>query len=48
LPAVAAGRYYLMISTPYNNQALVWDMPVQLKLGNNSLTLSQANASVVK
>ncbi len=37
-----------MISTRYNNQALVWDMPVQLKTGNNSLILSQANASVGK
>ena len=48
LPAVEAGTYYLMISTRYNNQALVWDTPIQLKIGNNSLTLSQANASVVK
>ena len=48
LPAVAAGTYYLMISTRYHNQALVWDMPIQLKTGNNSLVLSQANASVVK
>jgi hypothetical protein len=48
LPAVPAGTYYLMISARYNNQALVWDMPIQLKTGNNSLTLTQANASAVK
>jgi hypothetical protein len=48
MPPVPPGTYYLMISAQYNNQALVWDMPVQLKTGNNSLTLSQANASVVK
>lgn len=47
-PAVAAGTYYLMISARYNNEALVWDMPVQLKAGNNSLSLSQTNAAVVK
>ncbi len=32
-PAVPAGTYYLMISTRYNNQALMWDHPVQLKAG---------------
>jgi len=37
-----------MISAHYNNQALVWDMPIQLKTGNKSLTLSQTNASIVK
>jgi hypothetical protein len=34
-----------MISTRYNNQALVWDHPVQLKPGANSLTLSAQNAT---
>ncbi len=48
MPPVAAGTYYLMISAQYNNRALVWDKPIQLKAGNNSLTLSEANASVVK
>lgn len=47
MPAVPAGTYYLMISAQYNQHALVWDKPIQLKMGNNSLTLSQANASVV-
>ncbi len=37
-----------MISAQYNNHALVWDKPIQLKAGSNSLTLSEANASVVK
>ena len=32
-PGVAPGTYYLMISTRYNNQALEWDRPVQLKTG---------------
>ncbi len=37
-----------MIPARYNNQALVWDMPVRLKTGDNGLTLDQANASLVK
>ena len=47
LPAVPAGTYYLMISTRYNNQALTWDHPVQLKPGANSMTLSAQNATPV-
>ena len=47
LAAVPPGTYYVMISVRYNNQALVWDMPIRLKAGSNQLTLSQANASVV-
>jgi len=48
LPGVTARTYYLMISTRYNNQPLVWDMPVHLKAGANALTLDRANASLVK
>ena len=47
-PGVTEGTYYLMISARYNNQALVWDMPVHLKAGDNSLTLDQGNASTVR
>lgn len=36
-----------MISTRYNNHALAWDRPVQLKPGTNSLTLSVQNATPV-
>ncbi len=43
-PGVPSGNYYLMISTRYNNQALVWDRAVQIKAGPNSLTLDQSNA----
>jgi hypothetical protein len=45
-PGVAPGNYYLMISTRYNNQVLIWGQAVQLKPGANSLTLEQHNASV--
>jgi len=47
-PAVPAGTYYLMISTRYNNQALTWDHPVQLKPGANSMTLSAQNATPIQ
>jgi hypothetical protein len=47
LPGVPAGTYYLMISTRYNNQSLVWDQAVQLKSGPNSITLDQSNASPI-
>jgi hypothetical protein len=46
-PGVPAGTYYLMISTRYNNQPLVWGQAVQLKPGPNSLTLDQSNASPI-
>lgn len=46
-PGVPPGTYYLMISTRYNNQPLVWNQPVQLNPGPNSLTLDQTNASPV-
>jgi hypothetical protein len=43
-PGVAPGSYYLMISTRYNNQSLVWGQAVQLKPGPNSVTLDRSNA----
>jgi hypothetical protein len=45
LPGVPPGTYYLMISTRYNNQALIWEQAVQLKAGQNSLKLDQSNAT---
>ncbi len=44
-PGVPPGTYYLMISTRYNNQPIVWGQPVQLKPGANSITLSQQNGT---
>jgi hypothetical protein len=44
-PGVQPGTYYLMISSRYNNQSLVWDKPVQLKAGPNSVTLDQRNST---
>jgi hypothetical protein len=45
LPGVPPGTYYLMISTRFGNQALVWEQAVQLKAGVNSVTLDQSNAT---
>jgi hypothetical protein len=47
MPGVAAGTYYLMISTRYNNQAVVWDQAVELKAGANSIALDLRNGRVV-
>ncbi len=44
---IAPGTYYLMISTRYNNQGLVWSQAVQITPGSNSLTLDQRNATPV-
>jgi hypothetical protein len=43
-PGVPPGTYYLMISTRYNNQGIIWAQAVQLKAGSNSITLNQSNA----
>ena len=47
LLGVPPGSYYLMISTRYKNQALVWGQLVQLKPGTNSLTLDPSNATLM-
>ena len=44
---IAPGTYYLMISTRYNNQGLVWSQAVQIAPGSNSITLDQRNATPV-
>jgi hypothetical protein len=46
-PGVAPGTYFLMISTRYNNQPLIWGQTVQLKPGANSISLALANATPV-
>ena len=44
-PGVAPGTYYLMISTVYDKQSLIWGQAVQLRAGANSVTLDQRNAT---
>jgi hypothetical protein len=48
LPGVPPGTYYLMISARIGTQSFVWDGPVQLKPGANSLRLDQRNASPIE
>ena len=47
VPNLAVGTYYLMISTRYNNQALIWTQGVQINPGQNSITLDTRNATPV-
>jgi hypothetical protein len=44
-PRVPPGSCYLMISTRYDNQALNRGQAVQLKAGQNSMTLDLSNAT---
>jgi hypothetical protein len=46
-PGVPPGTYYLMISTRHKNQGLVWGQAVQLKAGQNSVTLDESNATSI-
>ena len=46
-PGVSPGTYYLMISTRFNNQSLVWLQPVRVNAGSNSMTLDARNAAVM-
>jgi hypothetical protein len=47
MPGVPPGAYYLMISTLYNKQSLVWGFKVELKAGVNTITLDQRNATAM-
>jgi len=44
-PPVSPGTYYLMISTIYNRQPLVWGQAVQVDAGPNSITIDLRNAT---
>ncbi len=44
-PGVPPGTYYLMISTRFNNQPIIWGQSIQLKPGATTLTLDQRNAT---
>lgn len=44
-PGVPPGTYYLMISTFYNKQPIMWAQPVQIHSGANALTLDARNAT---
>lgn len=44
-PAIPAGTYYLFGTTRYNNVLLLWNLKVDVKPGQNSVTLDQRNAA---
>ncbi|HEY3697148.1 hypothetical protein [Phenylobacterium sp.] len=43
-PPIASGRYYLVGVYPYQGRALLWDVPVTVQVGSNTVTLSQLNS----
>ena len=45
---IAPGTYYLMISTRYNNLALVWSQRVLVAPGANTITLDEGNATPIR
>ncbi len=47
-PGVPPGTYYLMISTRFNNQTLLWLQAVQVNAGANSITLDARNATAMQ
>lgn len=44
--ALAVGRYYLVGFTPYKGHSLMWHLPVDVKAGSNSISLSSQNGSI--
>ncbi len=45
-PALPAGRYYLVGFTPYKGHSLLWHLPVDVKAGANTVSLSSQNGSI--
>ena len=44
---VPAGTYYVICSAKAPNGAVVWDVPVALKVGENTITLTAGNGEVI-
>ena len=44
---VRAGTYYVFCSAKSPNGALIWDVPVELRVGENTITLTAANAELI-
>jgi hypothetical protein len=47
LPAVLPGVYYVVARTGYNNTVLVWNVRIQLRPEENTVTLDERNATRV-
>jgi hypothetical protein len=43
-----AGRYYVFNSVHISNKPMMWNLPVDLKAGANTLTLDQHNLTLVQ
>jgi hypothetical protein len=43
----ATGSYYLFAAVRTPNGALIWDIPANLSAGDNTITLTDANAELV-
>ncbi len=44
---VRAGTYYVFCSAKASNGALIWDVPVELRVGENTITLTAGNAELI-
>ena len=44
---VPAGTYYVFCSAKAPNGAFVWDLPAELKVGENTITLTAGNAELL-
>ena len=45
---VPAGTYYVFCSAKAPNGAMVWDVPVELRVGENTITLTAGNAELIR
>jgi hypothetical protein len=45
-PALTPGRYYLVGFVPYKGHTLLWHLPVDVKAGQNAVTLNPQNGSI--
>ena len=45
--AAPAGTYYVFCSAKAPNGALVWDVPAELRVGENTITLTAGNAELI-
>jgi len=44
---VPAGTYYVFCSAKSPNGAVIWDVPVELRVGENTITLTAANGELL-
>lgn len=48
LPALNLGTYYVFSMSRYNDRSIVWNLPVNLKSGQNSVVLDAKNAAWIQ